>query len=133
MKPKYALMDLDIWTQCYYRWMPILAIESGGYPQIDLFNRKLLSNITRMQEAIQTQGFKDVRQTINDIDYIDDERSNNGTSVNSDKDTIPSVDSFFPFSCSQSQSNELTKLLNENYLAFDVTVLDKLSIYQGPD
>lgn len=35
--------DLQLWSQCYFRFLPLLEITEGGKPQIDLTARALLS------------------------------------------------------------------------------------------
>lgn len=45
---------------CYYRWLPVLSINCGGYVQIDMFNRRILGNITKLQRCLRTQDFDDL-------------------------------------------------------------------------
>lgn len=60
MEPAHGMPSLSVWEQCYYRWIPILEIKGGGFPQIDLFHRLLLSNIAKLQRAIDTGDFDDL-------------------------------------------------------------------------
>lgn len=59
--------------------MPILEIHNGGAPQIDLFNRMILSNIHKLQKAIETGN-------------------SNLSELQNDASKIPNVNSYFPFS-----------------------------------
>ncbi|KAL7743192.1 hypothetical protein ACLKA6_016322 [Drosophila palustris] len=60
LEPAHRILDLAIWEQCYYRWMPVLDIRGGGQPQVDLFHRLLLSNIAKMQRCIDMQNFEEL-------------------------------------------------------------------------
>lgn len=31
IKPWYEIWNLEVWTQCYFRWIPVLEIYNGGY------------------------------------------------------------------------------------------------------
>lgn len=75
------MRDLEIFAQCYFRWMPILEIRNGGSAQIDLFNRMILSNIHKLQKAIETGNTSEIEQ------------QSENSSIK-----IPIVNSFFPFS-----------------------------------
>lgn len=79
ISPSHVIRDLEIFAQCYFRWMPILEIRSGGAAQIDLFNRMLLSNINKLQRAIETGDWKTAE-------------------LQNDVSKIPNVNSYFPFS-----------------------------------
>ncbi|XP_055919388.1 myotubularin-related protein 10-B [Eupeodes corollae] len=63
LEPKHNISHLEIWEQCYYRWIPILEIKSGGFPQIELFHRLLLNNIGKMQRALETRDFDDLPES----------------------------------------------------------------------
>lgn len=129
LKPSHSIWDLEIFSQCYYRFMPLLEIRNGGYiVQIDLFNRMLLNNMHRMQRAIETGNFSDLQ-----LDDKDKEQSSNITSSSSDnedillsesgthrdstsggsgsaKQKVPVVNSFFPFSYTDSSDVDISNL-----------------------
>ncbi|XP_055384826.1 myotubularin-related protein 10-B [Condylostylus longicornis] len=60
LEPLFGVSDLQIWQQCYYRWIPIVEIEHGGYPQIDLLHRLIATNISKLQRALETGEFNDL-------------------------------------------------------------------------
>ncbi|CAH1112967.1 unnamed protein product [Psylliodes chrysocephalus] len=80
LTPHTGLSGLEIWLQCYFRWLPDLEIRNGGRPQVDLFSRYLVSEILQTQ-----QGPTDLngRYNRNKEQYIE---------------LIHKVNSFFPFS-----------------------------------
>lgn len=45
---------LEIWIQCYFRWLPDLEIRNGGRPQIDLCSRFIVSEILQLKQKIDT-------------------------------------------------------------------------------
>lgn len=51
LKPHAGLSGLEIWMQCYFRWLPDLEIRNGGKPQIDLYSRYLVSEILQSQQG----------------------------------------------------------------------------------
>ena len=99
LKPSHTLWDLEIYSQCYYRFMPLLEIAQGGFVQTDLFNRLVLNKTYKYQKAIDTENFSDLpidqpeqQQTENEDQDAKDNASQNN------KQNVPVVNSFFPFS-----------------------------------
>ncbi|XP_017061620.1 myotubularin-related protein 10-B [Drosophila ficusphila] len=60
LQPAFRIFDLQVWDQCYYRWLPVLDIRGGSQPQVDLFHRLLLSNIAKVQRCLEFQNFDDL-------------------------------------------------------------------------
>ncbi|XP_034488098.1 myotubularin-related protein 10-B [Drosophila innubila] len=60
LEPAHRILDLGVWEQCYYRWMPLLDIRGGGAAQVDLFHRLLLSNIAKLQRCLDMQSFEEL-------------------------------------------------------------------------
>ncbi|EDW62822.1 myotubularin-related protein 10-B [Drosophila virilis] len=60
LQPAHRILDLSVWDQCYYRWLPVLDIRGGGQPQVDLFHRLLLSNIAKVQRCLELQNFEEL-------------------------------------------------------------------------
>lgn len=123
LKPNTAIRDMDIWMQCYYRWVPVLEIKNGGNPQIDLFNRMILNRISKLQQDLQTRT-------------IDIDARKPTTTTMSDNDdllqTMPMISSFFPFTRNTSNSNELTDILaTSSELLTEGSIFDGLSVQQG--
>lgn len=149
LEPKTGISDLDIWQQCYHRWIPILEIKHGGFPQIDLFHRLILSNISKLQRAIETGDFDDLPDNIiklsptkmkatklstSSTSSSSLSSSNDITPTNSPSKQMPIVHSFFPFSANINDSSQLNDILtNSNELLTDGSIMDRLSIAQLPD
>ena len=127
---KHEIRDLDIWRQCYYRWMPLVEIINGGPPQIELFNRVILSNISRLQQALQTNDFNDLPQ----IKSYNNDNNDVNDYVLLRKNQIPMINSFFPFSRNVDNTNELTDILMySNEMLTEGSIFDGLSLAQAPD
>ncbi|XP_026289690.1 myotubularin-related protein 10-A isoform X2 [Frankliniella occidentalis] len=47
-----SLPNLALWSQCFFRWIPILELKAGGYPQIDLGVRALHAQIDYLREQL---------------------------------------------------------------------------------
>ncbi|XP_017130477.1 myotubularin-related protein 10-B [Drosophila elegans] len=60
LQPAHRIFDLQVWDQCYYRWLPVLDIRGGGQSQVDLFHRLLLSNIAKVQRCLEFQNYDDL-------------------------------------------------------------------------
>lgn len=52
LEPHTGLAGLEIWSQCYFRWLPDLEIRHGGRPQIDICSRILVHDIIRLQQQL---------------------------------------------------------------------------------
>ncbi|KAK6631236.1 hypothetical protein RUM44_005762 [Polyplax serrata] len=51
--PEYGLPYLGLWTQCYFRWLPMLSIRCGGRPQIDVVHRQLMADVQSLLSEIR--------------------------------------------------------------------------------
>ncbi|XP_053675597.1 myotubularin-related protein 10 [Anopheles nili] len=99
LEPQYCLRDIELWQQCYFRWMPHLEIKNGGIAQCDLLNRILSNNIVKL--------YKDLGKTTspeNGNDKMDAlEQILSTTMVQTRDPDVASeaswaISSFFPFS-----------------------------------
>lgn len=120
-----SIRDMEIWMQCYYRWLPVLEIKNGGNPQIDLFHRMILSGISKLQQDLQTRTFDDQTAAVRSTSTQSDDYIQN----------MPLISSFFPFTRSTTNSNELTDILKmSDQLLTEGSIFDGLSVQQGlPD
>lgn len=100
LEPKHSLKDLEIWSQCYFRWTPMLEIVSGGFPQIDLFNRLVVNNVHSIQKALIERPLSIKPQ----FDPMQEQSNESQYSVNS----------FFPFTSTTGNSSELSDILVVN-------------------
>lgn len=120
LEPQYKIAFLELWSQCYFRWIPLLEIPGGGKPQIYLHNRLVKSEIQQLRECL-TKG-----------EY------NGDASMNGQRDDQfelrMKVNSFFPFSNNSSQISALQGVLtlNSTLLSGD-GMLDSQSIINAPD
>ncbi|XP_031617006.1 myotubularin-related protein 10-B [Contarinia nasturtii] len=124
LQPNTSIRDLDVWMQCYYRWLPVLEIKNGGNPQIDLFNRMILNRISKLQQDLQMRT----------IDG--DTTSKTATTATKTDDnllqTMPMISSFFPFTRNTTNTNELTDILaTSSELLTEGSIFDGLSIQQA--
>uniref|UniRef100_A0A0K8TME0 Putative myotubularin-related protein 10-b n=1 Tax=Tabanus bromius TaxID=304241 RepID=A0A0K8TME0_TABBR len=125
LQPKCHIANLEVWQQCYHRWIPILEIKNGGFPQIELFHRLILSNISKLQRCIETGDYEDLPNELRDI-----------TPTNSPirPYNMPAINSFFPFSTNTTDTSNLTDILtSSNELLMEGSIMDRLSIAQLPD
>lgn len=56
LEPQFCLRDIELWQQCYLRWIPHLEIKQGGMAQCLLLNRMLLNNIGRLRRTLGQPG-----------------------------------------------------------------------------
>lgn len=139
LEPKFRIQNMELWRQCYFRWLPIVEIQGGGTVQIEMFHRLLLSNVNKLQTALQTQDFEDVPPRI--VSPVTLRQSSRGEEsdpeIPSDDvaggitpgQIMPSVNSFFPFSSQHSDTGaELNDILNlSGEMLMDGSVADGLS------
>lgn len=118
LDPRCKVSDIEIWMQCYFRWIPLLEIPGGGMPQIDIQNRMTKSEVQNLQRVLQTGDFDSERMNGKD-DHLDDRMK---------------INSFYPFSNNSNQMAALqgTLTLNSNLLKDD-GMLDSQSIMNAPD
>lgn len=123
LEPSHLIRDLDIFAQCYYRWMPILEIHNGGTVQIDLYNRMILSNIHKLQKSLETGNVSDLQ-----LDpKKDDETTKAEATSNGKHNRVPVVNSFFPFSITNGEDDNSN--LND-ILIFSSDALTEGSVFE---
>lgn len=108
LKPNTNVCSLDIWIQCYFRWLPELEIRNGGKPQIDLCCRFIVSEIFQLQQTLTGAV--------------------NGRAVRTKEENLEllkKVNSFFPFSYN---IKELPGVLSDNNILLSGDALETQSI-----
>ncbi|CAH0558932.1 unnamed protein product [Brassicogethes aeneus] len=80
LEVKHGISSLEIWSQCYFRWLPELEIKNGGRPVLDLYNRILVNEILNLRHG---QADANGRYLKN---------------IDEQMDLLKKVNSFFPFS-----------------------------------
>lgn len=118
LRPSCGVCNLELWSQCYFRWVPLLEIPAGGKPQIDLQNRVTKLEVQILQRILAAGDFSAVINGQKE-DMLDDRVK---------------INSFYPFSNSTNQMSALqgTLTLNSNLLKDD-GMLDSQSIMNAPD
>ncbi|EAT38271.1 AAEL009815-PA [Aedes aegypti] len=132
LEPQCTVRDMEIWHQCYFRWIPFLEIKNGGYPQIDLFNRSVLNNISKLMKVINTGNMTASNENIllggsSEENLLNKEGPNAADELDGVK--IPVINSFFPFTSNVSNTEELLDILvtNGEFLP-DGSILDSASL-----
>lgn len=82
MLPKTLVPHLEIWSQCYFRWLPDLEIRNGGRPQIEIINKFVVSEIHALHQKLNGNV-----------------NGNNMSETKEEKlQLLKKINSFFPFS-----------------------------------
>lgn len=96
LKPLHTISSLELWTQCYFRWIPALEIHNGGQRHVELYI-KLLQN---------------------DVNHLKINVNDNRSIVSLNKVGIFSlhtnIDSFYPFSNKRSGNTVSTPIMNSS-------------------
>lgn len=116
--PRSSVRDLEIWSQCYFRWIPMLEIKNGGFPQVDLFNRMLVNNIHRLQRFISEQftNFNHNRMSTNSMFNNSHSMDTSETETGQHDSQVVQIqiNSFFPFTSNTGNNAELSDILTTN-------------------
>lgn len=115
IKPLYAISSLELWTQCYFRWIPTLEIHNGGQRHIEFYIRLLQNNINQLEININ-----DNRDSPIDTDKI------GIYSLNAN------IDSFYPFSNKRSKNTISAPIMN-NSIFLTESLLDAQSLITTTD
>uniref|UniRef100_T1H349 Myotubularin-related 12-like C-terminal domain-containing protein n=1 Tax=Megaselia scalaris TaxID=36166 RepID=T1H349_MEGSC len=129
LSPKWEISSLSVWQQCYHRWIPLFEIKNGGFPHIDLFNRLLLSNINKLQKKLES-GYDFYGDDEDDEDTINviGERIERRHKLSSPNNEInfENVNSFFPFSSNENNSDQLNEILiSSNDVLMDGSIMER--------
>ncbi|PSN49432.1 Myotubularin-related protein 10-B [Blattella germanica] len=106
LSAKGGLSSLDIWRQCYFRWLPLLEIPGGGKAQLDLQLRQLNSDVAALKRG-----------------------------ETAPEQTVSRIGSFFPFSHGVTKPGALlasSLTLNTSFLPGEA-LLDSQSLLNAPD
>ncbi|XP_018352124.1 PREDICTED: myotubularin-related protein 10-B isoform X2 [Trachymyrmex septentrionalis] len=111
IKPLYAISSLELWTQCYFRWIPTLEIRNGGQRHIELYIRLL-------QNDINQHGINE--SCVSPIDKV------GICSLHTN------IDSFYPFSNNRSGNTVSAPIMNSSILLSE-SLLDAQSVITAID
>ncbi|XP_049790942.1 myotubularin-related protein 10-B [Schistocerca nitens] len=51
LSPRCGVSSLQLWAQCYYRWLPPLEIKRGGRVQVEIITRALAAQIQALNQG----------------------------------------------------------------------------------
>ncbi|XP_046474345.1 myotubularin-related protein 10-B isoform X1 [Neodiprion pinetum] len=113
IKPVFNIPCLELWAQCYFRWIPPLEIRNGGRNHIELYSRLIQNDISHLKV-----------------------NANGSCSSPVDKVTTylvqMNIDSFYPFTNKKSGNVISTPIMNNSTLPTE-SLLDVQSLLTAPD
>lgn len=132
LEPQCTVRDMEIWHQCYFRWIPFLEIKNGGHPQVDLFNRSVVNSINKLLKVLNSENLYGSNEKISLGDPSEAHNlSRQSFNANDllDGSKLPTINSFFPFTSNISNNEELLEILvaNEEFLP-DGSIVDCASL-----
>ncbi|XP_076652050.1 myotubularin-related protein 10-B [Halictus rubicundus] len=113
IKPQYNVVSIELWVQCYFRWIPPLEIRNGGQNHIELYARLLRNNVNQLKISINKNCDSSVVKT-------------NSYTVQMN------IDSFYPFSNKKTGNTVSTPIINSSMLATE-SLLDAQSLITACD
>lgn len=116
IKPLYAISSLELWTQCYFRWIPTLEIHNGGQRHIEFYIRLLQNNINQLKININDNR--------GSPDQFTDKIGIYSLHTN--------IDSFYPFSNKRSKNTISASIMN-NSIFLTESLLDTQSLITTTD
>ncbi|XP_076683538.1 myotubularin-related protein 10-B isoform X3 [Andrena cerasifolii] len=113
IKPLYSLPSLELWAQCYFRWIPALEIRNGGRNHIELYARLLRNDVNQLRMSVNGDCGSPVAKS-------------NSCSVQMN------IDSFYPFSNKKPGNAVSTPIMNSSILVTE-SLLDAQSMITASD
>ncbi|XP_034943882.1 myotubularin-related protein 10-B isoform X2 [Chelonus insularis] len=113
LKPQYNLSCLELWTQCYFRWIPPLEIRNGGKNHIELFTRLIQNSVSQLKLNLNGSYSSPI-----------DKISTFLVQMN--------IDSFYPFGNKKSGNTISTPIMNSSMLMAE-NYIDSQSLLTAPD
>lgn len=129
---------MEVWTQCYFRWLPLLSIKTGGLPQVDIIHRHLMKNIKSLLHTVKEFSKNSVENGVNNNSNNNNNKNcaklsmltlnqiTEGESSNSDTDFVSIlfskrevIDNFFPFTVDSTSSIANALVNSSNLSEFD--------------
>lgn len=116
LKPLHHIPCLELWSQCYFRWIPHLVVNNGGRSQIEMYARLLQNDIAQLQLDVKNGG----PQSSSPVDKI----STYLLQMN--------INSFYPFSNKKSGNTVSTPIVNTSFIMTE-SMIDAQSLLTIPD
>lgn len=113
LKPLCTISSLELWTQCYFRWIPTLEIRNGGQRHIELYVRLLQNDVNQLK--------------LN----INDNRSSPVNKIGT-YSLHTNIDSFYPFSNKRSGNIVSAPIMNSSIFLTE-SLIDAQSLITATD
>ncbi|XP_033226069.1 myotubularin-related protein 10-B [Belonocnema kinseyi] len=113
IKPLYSISSLELWSQCYFRWIPPLEIHSGGRNHIELYTRLVQNDVAQLKVNANGNRGSPVEKLTTYLVQMN-------------------IDSFYPFSNKRSGNTVSTPIMNSSML-MNESLLDAQSLLTAPD
>lgn len=113
IKPLYSISSLELWSQCYFRWIPPLEIHSGGRNHIELYTRLVQNDVAQLKVNANGNCGSPVEKLTTYLVQMN-------------------IDSFYPFSNKRSGNIVSTPIMNSSML-MNESLLDAQSLLTAPD
>ncbi|XP_051168086.1 myotubularin-related protein 12 [Leptopilina boulardi] len=113
IKPHYSIPSLELWSQCYFRWIPPLEIHNGGRNHVELHARLVQNDIAQLKINANGNCESPVEKITSYIVHMN-------------------IDSFYPFSNRTSGNTVSTPIMN-NSLLMNENLLDAQSLLTASD
>lgn len=104
---------MELWTQCYFRWIPPLEIHNGGKNHIELFIRLIQDSISQLKLNLSGNSSSPVNKISTFLVQMN-------------------IDSFYPFGNKKSGNTISTPIMNSSILMTE-SYLDAQSLLTAPD
>uniref|UniRef100_A0A182QGP7 Myotubularin phosphatase domain-containing protein n=1 Tax=Anopheles farauti TaxID=69004 RepID=A0A182QGP7_9DIPT len=102
LEPQCCLRDIELWQQCYFRWIPHLEIKYGGIAQCDLLNRILLNNVCKLRKNLNNSAVGETPDASNErmdaLEHILSTMIVQTRDPDAASEASMAISSFFPFS-----------------------------------
>ncbi|XP_012259111.1 myotubularin-related protein 10-B [Athalia rosae] len=113
LEPVYNIPCLELWSQCYFRWIPPLEIRNGGRNHIELYSRIVQNDINQLKVNANGSCGSPVDKVTTYLVQMN-------------------IDSFYPFSNKKSGNVISTPILNSSTLVTE-SLFDVQSLVTAPD
>ena len=113
IKPLYSIPSIELWSQCYLRWIPPLEIHNGGKNHVELYTRLLQNDVAQLKVNANGNCGSPVEKITTYLLQMN-------------------IDSFYPFSNRRSGNTVSTPIMNSSML-MNESLLDAQSLLNAPD
>lgn len=108
----YSISSLEIWSQCYFRWIPPLEIHNGGRNHVELHARLVQNDIAQLKINANGNCESPIEKITSYIVHMN-------------------IDSFYPFS--NNSGNTVSTPIMNNSILMNENLLDAQSLLTASD